>query len=150
MNIIGRPIRLFPKDLDFQKILELDKEHFPMPWTSKGWEELNWSHHLLFGWYAENQLVGFALFNLVLNDDTAHLLKICLQPGQRGLGSSQVFWECCCENLRVLKAKTVYLEVESQNLRAIGFYKRLGFESLRSIKGYYSDGTDATTMQITI
>jgi ribosomal protein S18 acetylase RimI-like enzyme len=47
-------------------------------------------------------------------------------------------------------AKSIYLEVELPNQRAIGFYKKLGFVSLRTIKRYYSDATDALTMQMII
>ncbi|MBA2403182.1 MAG: ribosomal protein S18-alanine N-acetyltransferase [Bdellovibrionales bacterium] len=150
MNITGKLARLNPGHKDFAEILELDRQDFPRPWSTQDWKELNWDHHLLFAWLIENRPVGFALFSLVAGDDTAHLLKICIMPEQRGQGSAQALWNNCQQNLKSSGAGKVFLEVEVDNLPAVSFYKKLGFETLRLIKGYYSDGTDAMTMQITI
>jgi ribosomal protein S18 acetylase RimI-like enzyme len=149
MNTTGKLIQLSPKHLDFHQILDLDREQFPRPWSSKDWIDLNWNHHLLYGWCLNGQTVGFALFSLVTDDDVAHLLKICLRSDLRGQGISQQFWDFCLLKIRERGAKSIYLEVESHNHKAIGFYKKLNFETLRVVKSYYSDGTDAITMQIT-
>jgi ribosomal protein S18 acetylase RimI-like enzyme len=149
MNTTGKLIQLSPTHSDFHQILDLDREQFPRPWSSKDWIDLNWDHHLLYGWCLNGQTVGFALFSLVTDDDVAHLLKICLRSDLRGQGISQQFWDVCLLKIRERGAKTIYLEVESHNHKAIGFYKKLNFETLRVVKSYYSDGTDAITMQIT-
>lgn len=149
MNTTGNLIRLNPGHLDFPKILDLDQTQFPRPWSAKDWQDLNWEHHFLFAWQLENQPVGFALFSFIPGDDTAHLLKICLKSELRGMGIAQAFWKACQSNLKSIDIKSIYLEVEAHNHRAIGFYKKLSFVTLRTIKGYYSDGSDAVTMQMT-
>ncbi len=150
MNISGKLFRLNPGHEDFGSVLDLDQTQFPRPWSQQGWLDLNWDHHILLGLKLENRLVGMALFGLVPGDETAHLLKICVESRLRGKGVSTAFWEDCREFLRLQGVAAAYLEVESTNQRAIGFYQKLGFETLRTIKGYYSDGTDAMTMQMTI
>lgn len=150
MNISGKLFRLKPGHENFGSVLDLDQTQFPRPWSQQGWLDLNWDHHILLGLKLENRLVGMALFGLVPGDETAHLLKICVESGLRGKGVSTAFWEDCQESLRLQGVAAAYLEVESTNQRAIGFYQKLGFETLRTIKGYYSDGTDAMTMQMTI
>lgn len=150
MNTTGNLLRLNPEHEHFPKILELDHEQFPKPWSTGDWENLNWDHHHLFGWQVQNQLLGFALFSFIPNDDTAHLLKICLHIKLRGSGQAQLMWNNCQSELKQLDVKGVFLEVEADNLRAIGFYKKLKFETLRTIKAYYSDGSDAVTMRMTI
>lgn len=150
MNTTGKLLRLNPGHLDFPKIFDLDQTQFPRPWSVKDWQDLNWNHHLLFGWLIENQPVGFALFSFIPGDDSAHLLKICIQTNLRGLGTSQAFWESCQNNLKTIGIKSIFLEVEAHNQRAIGFYKKLSFQTLRTNKGYYSDGADAVTMQMTL
>jgi [ribosomal protein S18]-alanine N-acetyltransferase len=150
MNTTGKLIRLNPAHLDFTKILQMDLEQFPRPWSTGDWTDLNWKHHLLFGWRVGNETVGFVLFSAISDDDSSHLLKICVDPGVRGQGMSLAFWDACLEELHFNGIKSIYLEVESHNLRAIGFYKKLSFETLRTIKGFYSDGADAVTMQVTI
>jgi ribosomal-protein-alanine N-acetyltransferase len=150
MNTSGKVLRLNPEHADFGRVLDLDQTQFPRPWLRQDWLDLNWDHHILLGQKPEDQLVGMALFGLVPGDETAHLLKICVESKLRGTGCSTDFWASCQESLRLQGVAAVYLEVESTNQRAIGFYQKLGFETLRTIKGYYSDGTDAMTMQMTI
>ena len=132
------------------EVLELDRKDFPRPWSAQDWQELNWNHHLLYGWHSAQGLEAFALFARVPGDDTAHLLKICVAESLRGTGVTQEFWKTCLEKLKGLEVKSIYLEVESPNQRAIRFYQKSGFELLRKIKAYYSDGTDAQKMQMTI
>jgi ribosomal-protein-alanine N-acetyltransferase len=150
MNTTGKLIQLSPAHLNFHQILDLDREQFPRPWSAKDWTELNWNHHLLFSWWLDGKTVGFALFTLIPGDNTAHLLKICLRSDLRGQGISKQIWDNCQSEIAEQGATSIYLEVESHNHRAIGFYKKLHFETLRTIKGYYSDGADAITMQMTI
>jgi ribosomal protein S18 acetylase RimI-like enzyme len=150
MNTTGKLSRLNSANPSFSDIILLDQTHFPRPWSTKDWEELSWDNHQLFNWKQGDRNVAFALFGLVEADDVAHLLKICVHPSERGSGLAQVFWQGCQQQLMACGAKSIYLEVELPNERAIGFYKKLGFVSLRTIKRYYSDGTDALTMQMII
>lgn len=150
MNITGKTSILNPASVGFDQVLNLDLNHFPKPWSPQDWAELNWDHHLLYAFQADQGILAFALFARVPGDDTAHLLKICVAQNLRGSGLTQEFWKACLHNLKLSKVKSIYLEVESPNQRAIGFYQKCGFTLLRKIKAYYSDGTDALTMQMTI
>ena len=141
MNISGN----CPEEL--RSIASFDRLYFPQPWTTEQWLELNFQHHLLY--IRDNSdLEGLALFHRVAGDDTAHLLKICLRPEARGSGVALQFWVEILQDLRSKSVKSIFLEVETTNLRAIGFYRKVGFESLRLIKRFYSDGADAFTMQL--
>ncbi len=90
--------------------------------------------------------IGFALFGKVDGDDTAHLFKICLTPERRGSGEAKRFWEEILLKLKSYKVAKVFLEVEESNLTAQGFYRKVGFNSLRISKGFYSDGENAVIM----
>lgn len=150
MNTTGNIQSLTSQSLQFAQVLELDQRDFPRPWKAEDWTGMNWNHHLLYGWETGEGIQGFALFARIPGDDTAHLLKICVASQHRGTGLTQEFWKTCLDKLKVLKIKSIYLEVESPNQRAIKFYQKSGFTMLRTIKAYYSDGTDALTMQMTI
>lgn len=150
MNITGKTESLIPTSSQFAQVLELDRLDFPKPWRPEDWTDLNWNHHLLYGHKTDLEILGFALFARVPGDDTAHLLKICVASSQRGSGVTQQFWKACLDKLKALEVKSIYLEVEFSNQRAINFYQKSGFTSLRRINGYYSDGSDALTMQMTI
>lgn len=150
MNTTGKFEVIGPQSLLFSKVLALDLEHFPKPWAKKDWLELNWHHFKLFVFSESGEVLSFALFQSIPGDDAAHLLKICVRPSHRGSLVSSQFWQSCLQELKKSSFRSIYLEVESPNQRAIGFYQKVGFQTLRLIKGYYSDGTDALTMQMTI
>jgi len=38
------------------------------------------------------------------------------------------------------------LEVRGSNLPAVSLYRKMGFEVMRTIRGYYADGEDAYVM----
>ena len=150
MNTTGNFFQLSLSDSFFNNVYLLDKAEFPKPWSLEGWKGLNWKHHLLFGWKAQEVLNGFALFCILEGDDAAHLLKICIASEFRGSGSAQGLWNFSLQELQARAAKSIYLEVETNNMSAIKFYQKIGFTTLRRIQGYYSDGGDALTMQLTI
>ena len=135
----------FPDD-----VIKLDFDYFPRPWTKDQWQNLNPSHNHLFSWTKENELLGYALFQYLSGDDTAHLLKILMLPKVRGSGESHAFWGELTYYLRAQRLKNLYLEVEATNAQAIGFYEKCGFNLLRRNKAYYSNGEDALIMSMTL
>ena len=138
---------LGPDWLRLEEVIELDQSHFPHPWRTQDWWELRSELHLLYRWRSD-RLKAFALFSRVNGDETAHLLKICLHPSVRGQGLALIFWSQIIEQLRQSGVKSIFLEVEDSNLRAINFYQKVGFQKLRIIKGFYSSGGNALTMQL--
>lgn len=148
MNTTGNLLELSDSS-DLNEIVMMDERYFPHPWKMSQWMELDFGHHLLYTWN-NKRLEGFALFSFVSGDDTAHLYKIQVDPAFQGQGVSMAFWSGIMENLRQKGAKSVYLEVESGNERAVGFYKKVGFTCLRRVKSYYSNGSDGLMLQITL
>lgn len=146
MNTTGKILELSLKNIP-EQVIALDQSFFPHPWSAQQWKDLNPEQHCLFTSALENLTIGFALFSIVPGDDMAHLYKILLNPLYRRSGHSHQFWS---EIVPLLKSKgvhRVYLEVESGNAAAIGFYKKEGFKLLRTNQGYYSNGQDALIME---
>jgi ribosomal-protein-alanine N-acetyltransferase len=131
-------------------VIRLDQDHFPHPWTEAQWKELSPAQNHLFTWKQENKLIGYALFQYLTGDDTAHLLKILVLPESRGRGEVQKFWKEVLIYLKEQGLKNIYLEVEAGNTRAISFYEKCGLQHLRRNKGYYSNGEDALIMSMTL
>ncbi len=131
-------------------VLDYDLRFFNLPWNREAWEDLDMDQHLVFAWSHHEKLIGYALFQLLPGDETAHLLKILMLPEFRGKGETVLFWRELAFTLKSRGAIYAYLEVESANLRAISFYQKIGFQRLREIKSYYSDGADALTMRLTL
>lgn len=150
MNTTGNIKLSGPGDVDWEQIQQLDFLYFPRPWTSSDWSTLNMDHHQLLAWRQDGRLQGFALFGWVKGDDTAHLLKICLFPAKRGQGQGQAFWKELLPHLKSQGIMKVFLEVEESNLIAVAFYLKVGFETLRTVKAFYSDGTNGLMMIMTL
>lgn len=131
-------------------VIELDQKHFPHPWTMEQWKGLSPAQNHLFTWTLGNKLVGYALFQYLTGDDTAHLLKILIDPDRQGSGESQRFWSAIKAHLKSADLESIYLEVEASNARAIGFYGKCGLTVIRRNKAYYSNGDDALIMTMTL
>ncbi len=150
MSTTGKLVPVLPSGKWWEDIKKLDHDHFPRPWKDGDWESINFSQHRLWAWQNENTLVGMALFQALHGDETAHLLKILIRPEYRGSEEASQFWTEIIQGLRALHYKSIYLEVEESNHRAKGFYQKQGFRHLRLVKSYYSDGTNALVMQLTL
>ena len=148
MSIFGSKL-LGPDWDELSEVIDLDQSHFPHPWKPLDWLDLRSDQYLLYRW-ASDPILAFALFSRLPQDETAHLLKICLHPSVRGQGLSTKFWSEIIEQLRLGGVKFIYLEVQQSNARAIHFYEKVGFQKLCIIKGFYSTGESAITMQLVL
>ena len=146
MNITGKIAIENPT----QEVIEMDQELFPNPWDTSQWKKLDPNLNHLFTWRMGEELKGFALLGTVSGDDVAHLYKIVIAQSDRGSGISKEFWAQISNQLVPLGFRRVYLEVEGDNSRAINFYLKLGFKTLRKVKGFYSNGSDALIMELTL
>lgn len=153
MNISGEKITPFnlviqeKREDTLKQIINLDHLYIPFPWPEQSWCGVPAVHHSLYLMHdTQSILQGFALFFISPFDDVAHLLKILILPEYRGTGRALRFWRKLEEKLIEKQMKTVYLEVESSNTRAISFYRKCGFETLRENKSYYSNGENALVM----
>ena len=143
MNITG-------KLLPTESIIGLDQHFFPNSWTRDQWSTFNPNYLRLWTLEVENDLSGFCLFSFLDGDEVAHLLKILIIPTRLGDGRAQAFLLRIIEDLRSMGLKSIYLEVEANNLRAQAFYQKMGFVTLRRILNFYSSGSDAITMELTL
>lgn len=75
-----------------------------------------------------------------------HVVSVAVLPDYRRKGVGEALVVKAMENMRLYKAKQCFLEVRTTNVAAVGLYKKLGFETTRTIRGYYADGEDAYVM----
>jgi [ribosomal protein S18]-alanine N-acetyltransferase len=135
----------------FDALVEMDRTQMVFPWSRSQWQDLFQSSlYHLFIIEDSNQLLGLALYRRVDNDDVAHLYKIIVGSESRGSDLALDFFARQKKELLASGAKSVYLEVSDQNLRAIAFYRKLGFHELHRVSGYYSDGSSALMMELQI
>ena len=88
-----------------------------------------------------NEPVGFGIMKY--HDDEAHLLLLAVQKAckRRGVGAALVAW--LEKSARTAGVGQVYLEARAANAGARAFYRRLGYEEIQVVPGYYQ-GVEAS------
>lgn len=85
--------------------------------------------------YNKNQVIGFALVMLIL--DEAHLLNIAIREEFRGKGLAAKFLKFMFEFVAKKSATTMFLEVRFFNETAKKLYQSFGFQQIGLRKKYY-------------
>jgi ribosomal-protein-alanine N-acetyltransferase len=90
-------------------------------------------------------IVGFGIMQY--RDVTAHLALCAMLPSHRhrGLGSQLVSW--LERPARIAGVERVRVEARADNDNALSFYRRLGFEPVKTVAGYYSGMVDAVQLE---
>ncbi|MCT4612704.1 MAG: ribosomal protein S18-alanine N-acetyltransferase [Clostridia bacterium] len=119
-------------DSDIERLLEIEKENFPDPWTKEMF--LNTSADIYILLNAE-EIVGYIEVMLVI--DELHINNIAISDQYKGSGASKYLYDEVIKKYG--KIIGVTLEVRSGNYRAIKFYEKLGFEKYGLRKNYYTN-----------
>lgn len=79
--------------------------------------------------------VGFGIMKY--HADEVHLLLLAVQPAcaRQGIGAALVAW--LEASARIAGAGQAYLEARAANAGARAFYRRLGYEEVQMLPGYY-------------
>ena len=78
--------------------------------------------------------------------EIAHLVDFAIRKEYWSMGYGSTLLLHFCKELSKKKIKTLYLEVNSNNSRALRFYTHHSFKPIGTIKSYYSNGNDAIIM----
>ena len=117
--------------------MRVEKASYPFPWT-----EANFSDCLKSGYYAcvleeQNELIGYAMMSMGAGE--AHILNVCILPGQRGKGLGRKLLHHLEEIAKSSQIDLILLEVRISNKIAIRLYESMGFNELGCRKNYYPD-----------
>lgn len=92
-----------------------------------------------------HKIVGF-LIGIKTDNQTAKILMLSVNKKHRknGIGSKMII--NFLREMHLLNINKIYLEVRINNLTAINFYKKHGFDIKKKIKNFYQNGEDAYIM----
>ena len=136
---------------DAARCAELERKLFPGddPWRERAFRAELDNGHFYLGAYDENgQLVGYA--GLAINgrapDFEGSVQTIAVDSDWQGRGVGKALFEALLARAAPVAAP-VFLEVRTDNDRAIAMYRSRGFEQLGLRRRYYQpSGADAYTM----
>jgi ribosomal-protein-alanine N-acetyltransferase len=87
-------------------------------------------------------ILGFLIFQTE-RGQTGHIVTIDVVGNARRSGVGSKLLSSAEERLRAAQTATVYLETMVSNASAISFYRRHGYEIVRTEARYYPNGADA-------
>ncbi len=131
---------------DAARCAELERQLFPGddPWSENAFHSELDNGNYYVGAYLNGELIGYAGLGLTDFESTVHTIAVITDMQGGGVGKTL---------LRTLLARAdeqslpVFLEVRTDNARAIALYLAHGFEHLGLRRRYYQpSGADAYTM----
>jgi [ribosomal protein S18]-alanine N-acetyltransferase len=143
-----RVIRDFTAD-DFEALWRMDQECFP-PGVAYSKQELKAyiRHRGGFTLVAvdadRDKTQGFIVAH---TGPVGHIVTIDVDPNARRTGLGSALLSAAEERLRVSGSGSVGLETAVDNVSALAFYKRHGYNVVRTWPRYYSNGVDALVLK---
>ncbi|HSG26868.1 MAG TPA: ribosomal protein S18-alanine N-acetyltransferase [Candidatus Krumholzibacterium sp.] len=135
-------------ETDIPRILEIERECFPTPWTETMFlcqlqlEEV--STNLVF--VEKGRVLGYVI--AWTGYEEVHILSIGVDPPERGRGIAEALLDASISETRHRGCRRVILEVRVGNERARRFYQKQGFRQIGIRKGYYAEtGEDALVLE---
>jgi ribosomal-protein-alanine N-acetyltransferase len=89
---------------------------------------------------------GLPNFKIIGITKKGHVISIAVLPQNQRQGVGRELIQEAMDAMLRYKAKECVLEVRASNTAAVNLYKKLGFEIIRTLHGYYADGEDAYLM----
>lgn len=135
---------------DLPSVCKIEDGAFPDPYPANLLARLQREYSKGF-LVAENdvgQVLGYCVASE--KEGRAHLISVAIQSKylRRGIGS--LLLKALLARLSEHCVDEVLLEVNVENEAAIKFYERFGFERIALIENYYSDGSDALKMRLSM
>lgn len=144
------------KPADLERVMHINQVCLPENYTNLFFMNLHKRFPATFIVAEENgKVVGYIMcrvetglsnFGLLGIARKAHVISIAVLPTHQRRGIGHALVQEAMRNMPLYKARECYLEVRASNTPAIGLYKKMGFDILRRIRGYYIDGEDAYLM----
>lgn len=144
------------KPADLERVMHINQVCLPENYTNLFFMNLHKRFPATFIVAEENgKVVGYIMcrvetglsnFGLLGIARKAHVISIAVLPTHQRRGIGHALVQEAMRNMPLYKARECYLEVRASNTPAIGLYKKMGFDILRRIRGYYIDGEAAYLM----
>ena len=144
------------KPSDLEDVIRINRECLPENYTALFFMNLYKRYPETFiVAEADKKIVGYIMcrietgipsFKLLGVTRKGHVISIAVlhQHQQKGIGYALI--REATQAMANYGAKECYLEVRTSNLPAVGLYKKLGFETARTLRNYYADGENAFLM----
>jgi ribosomal-protein-alanine N-acetyltransferase len=129
-------------DADVKEVLRIEQQSFTTQWPSNAfYQEMhdNKLAHYYVGRIA-GRVVAYGGIWVILED--SHITTIAVHPGHRGRKYGEVMLLRLLDEAIERGASWMTLEVRESNTVAQNLYRKYGFTTVSTRKGYYSDNNE--------
>lgn len=136
---------------DLLAVLRIERTCFTDPWSYDAFERFLGEPAFLVA-ERHGEVIGYAVADSTpnLGRDIGHLKDLAVRPDARGRGVGRGLLRAALGSLRAQGAMVVKLEVRESNEAARALYDDEGFDTLRRLPNYYSDGEDALVLVVDV
>lgn len=125
------------REQNLERIYELEINNSYNPWTKKMFmdEFANKSSFLKIANF-QNNIIGFIIYRI--NIDEAEIMNLVIDAHCRNNGFGEKLLLYAVEDIKLLCANKIFLEVRDSNKAAIKLYTKNGFKKYNIRKNYYT------------
>ncbi len=123
------------RDGDIGAVATIEKDVYAFPWSPGNFRDSLLSGYECWGCWAENQLIGYAIIMVAVEE--AHLLNFAIARAWQGRGAGAKFLGFVVEESQRIGCEMLYLEVRPTNVIGRRLYERFGFKQLGLRRDYY-------------
>ena len=129
---------------DLLAVSRLETQVFDQPWSVSVFEEFLGEPAFLLA-ELDSELVGYVVADWMPNAgrDFGHIKDLAVHPDARRSGLGRLLLRQAVSRLLIEGVSRIKLEVRAGNTAAQRLYTQEGFEAVRQIPRYYSDGETA-------
>lgn len=131
------------KDLD--TIVKIENDIYLDKWNKDAYLN-DLVNDIAYNYVLEHEGVILGYYGFWIMFDNIDITKVSIRKELQGKKLSNILMEDLFSRISNLDINTVTLEVRKSNFKAIGLYKKYGFEQISERKNYYGD-EDAIIMQ---
>lgn len=135
-------------ECDLAQVVQLEKELFAIPWSLKDfmYEVKNNPFSQCYVMIEEEKVIAYIVYWIAY--EKAEIATIGVSSSYQRQGIASQLLEKCIEEAEIKECENITLEVRQSNTKAIGLYKKYGFEEKAIRKNYYQDNhEDAYLME---
>lgn len=143
---------------DLEQVLHINRMCLPENYTSFFFLDLHKRFPETFLVAEDNGMVigyimcrietGLPNFKIIGIMKKGHVISIAVLPQHQRQGVGRALVQEAMEAMLLYNAKECFLEVRASNTSAVNLYKKMGFDIIRTMHGYYADGENAYLMAI--
>lgn len=126
-----RPMR----EADLAEIMVIEQRAYDFPWTQQIFRDCLRAGYHGFVLALPAEIIGYFMLSVAAGE--AHVLNICVDPGEQRRGHGRRLINRAIDLARWHRVQRVFLEVRPSNLAAAHLYQEIGFNEIGRRPRYY-------------